>query len=400
MRIARPCAVVQAPRSNTLLSLLAERKSSIAKQMVELQGYNADNKDTFTKEKAEAYKRLEKQKDECEKCEKAELKLQEAYDDSLEAHEHVENVDADVLAITTAKNAHVAALAAVEKAEKERDEYKTGGYLEAQKLAMSQVGALGCGDGSKIAQYDPLTTPDPISFDIKPILDKLNEAAEELRNKQKVVDLATAIADKKKAEYEAALKASTHCHPSYCTPDDITKAKTASGRKDAAVEVAKATKDAECAAIDVDKATPTAAPTALPVRKPEWVLGPPKSSCNTACNKIGLDCTANSEAKMYEAGISAATIRKSLGSAFGKLCPHGAWESTGDGAPMRYNGRQCEPGSKRSRNRCDRIPPARFPIQYICYCEQESAGTVTDMADESEDAAGDEEPAGPGADEP
>jgi len=112
----------------------------------------------------------------------------------------------------------------------------------------------------------------------------------------------------------------------------------------------------------------TCATGTIAAASPTWVLAQNRQSCSAACSGAGLVCTANSEEKMYQAGVSPATIREHLGDQFGALCPHGSWESTPDGAPMRFNGRQCEPGSKRSRNTCARVP-SHPQIQYVCYCE-------------------------------
>ena len=81
----RPPSRAQVPRTSTTLSLLAERRESIARQMTELQAqkYKAASNATYAAALAMAEKRLEESKKECDDCQAAEEKLQAAYDASL-----------------------------------------------------------------------------------------------------------------------------------------------------------------------------------------------------------------------------------------------------------------------------------------------------------------------------
>jgi hypothetical protein len=247
---------VNAPRSTSLLSLLATRRKDIEKQMLELQQYSAANKGKISGDRDANYARLQKMATECKDCETAELALQKGYNESLAAHEYVEKVDADVLKQTLAEGVYNGSVKDQLVAEANRDKYEAKVFKEAQKAAMKTISGVGCASDSLIATYAPLSMPNNISYDVGPILADLNSKAKALRALQAIVVDKIAIVVKNNATFIQTQKDSIKlglCPPSYCKPIDATNARVTSGLKDAALVGAEKTKTAECAAIDQEK---------------------------------------------------------------------------------------------------------------------------------------------------
>jgi hypothetical protein len=298
------------PRSSSLLSVLADRKLSLAKQMAQLEAkYNATNSATYTDALKAAKKRLAKQQKECEDCEKAENALDMAYDKSLAAHKYVEDVDADLLKITEAEIAHGKAVTKWETAKEVLEKYNVEDFTDAKNAALdamrpwtwdcdapekyvSEIGTFSphFTDGDKYIKFDEDGRQGKI--------DDLNAAAKQLRYLQGEVFDAKKFMDKMKDELDAAKAASTYCKettPSeemYCTPADAASAKSKSGEEDKKVEEAIKNKDEECAAIDqVEWGTeaPTEAPTAAPT-VPKAIykeMGCIKSGSNHRVSDVG-----------------------------------------------------------------------------------------------------------------
>jgi hypothetical protein len=273
-----PAFEVQVPRASTTLSLLAERRKSIARQMTQLQAqkYKAANNATYAAALAEAEKRLQKTKKECDDCQAAEEDLQAAYAASLKAHKYVEDVEGDLLKLSTAERALDAAMTAKEKAEKEYLQanetvvlYETNEFEPVKKDFMKKAAAWTCGDESTVGSFRPLVQPGDMAFSLQTELDRMNAAAKTLRGlkekvppKKKVFEAKKVLVKEAKAAWEAAKQASiaralcaatAPAVEAYCVPADVESAKSASAAKDAVVEAKKAIKVKECAAIPQEK---------------------------------------------------------------------------------------------------------------------------------------------------
>lgn len=130
--LALAISTLQAPRHTTRLSLVADRGRKLTeKQIAELQAadYNQTNNATFTEALAEAKKRLVLQKEECDRCNASETKLQAAYNISLEQHKRVEAVEDSVIEQNEALNEYEAADLALIAANSDFDTAK--GQLQA-----------------------------------------------------------------------------------------------------------------------------------------------------------------------------------------------------------------------------------------------------------------------------
>jgi hypothetical protein len=259
LETASAVAAVKFPTSRITLSLLAERKNSIAKKVKELQ-----SKRTYGKTEQTAPEHqdriqgamdaqildLQKQAAECAKCEKAEIKLQGAYNESLAAHKYVEAVAASVLAQQKAYNIYMNASADHSKAVQEKATTLSN-FDAAKKLLLANLNAK----VTKTDAFTPLTYPGVLKLD--PVYDELlkdvNDAAKLDRKAAAKEVFMKGVMDKKKGLSDQAIEDSkaTKLCAAECLPADVIAAEKVSGGKDLLVTNNQTLKTDACAAIDV-----------------------------------------------------------------------------------------------------------------------------------------------------